>query len=61
MNVGESVRKAIDDWELDHSSSSMLHACNAIDGTASKVYPHLSEQSNMRFTTLLRDSCATTS
>jgi hypothetical protein len=34
----------------------MLHACNAVDGTAKKVYPHLANQSNLRFTTLLRDN-----
>jgi len=32
----------------------MLHACNAIDGTAKKVYPTL--RINARFTKLLRDN-----
>lgn len=32
----------------------MLHACNAVDGTAKKVYPKLG--SNARFTRLLRDN-----
>jgi hypothetical protein len=55
MNVGESVRKAIDDWEAGELDAAMLHACNAIDGTASKVYPSI-QGSNLRFTTLLRDN-----
>jgi hypothetical protein len=54
MNVGNSVRKAIDDWEAGELDAAMLHACNAIDGTAKKVYPKLG--SNARFTQLLRDN-----
>ena len=53
MNVGNSVRKAIDDWEANELEASMLHACNAIDGTAKKIYHKLG--SNARFTQLLRD------
>ena len=34
----------------------MSHACNAVDGTAKKVYPSLG--SNARFTRLLRDNYA---
>jgi len=56
MNVGNSVRKAIDDWERGETDAAMLHACNAIDGTARKVYPSLG--SNARFTQLLRDNYA---
>ena len=56
MNVGNSVRKSIDDWETNEHDSAMLHACNAIDGTAKKVYPALG--SNARFTKLLRDNYA---
>jgi hypothetical protein len=52
MNVGESIRKAIDDWELGEIESAMLHACNSVDGTAKKVHPDLG--SNARFTALLR-------
>jgi hypothetical protein len=33
----------------------MLHACNAIDGTAKKAYPTI-QGSNLRFTQLLRDN-----
>jgi hypothetical protein len=54
MNVRSSVRKAIDDWEANELDAAMLHACNAIDGTAKKVYPKL--DSNARFTQLLRDN-----
>ena len=54
MNVGNSVRKAIDDWGHGELDASMLHACNAVDGTASKLHPGLG--SNARFTRLLRDN-----
>ena len=54
MNVGNSVRKAIEDWEAGEADAAMLHACNAIDGTAKKVHPGLG--SNARFTKLLRDN-----
>ncbi|MEQ1776016.1 MAG: hypothetical protein ABL891_19745 [Burkholderiales bacterium] len=54
MNVGDSVRKSIDDWESGEHDSAMLHACNAIDGTAKKIYS--APGSNARFTKLLRDN-----
>lgn len=54
MNVGKSVRKAIDEWEAGDLDSAMLHACNAIDGTAKKLFP--GRGSNARFTQLLRDN-----
>ena len=54
MNVGNSVRKSIDDWEAGELDSAMLHACNAVDGTAKKLYPKLG--SNARFTQALRDN-----
>ena len=53
VNVGNSVRKAIEDWESGDHESAMLHACNAIDGTAKKLYPK--RGSDARFTKLLRD------
>jgi len=56
VNIGNSVRKAIDDWERGEADAAMLHACNAVDGTARKVYPSL--RSNARFTQLLRDNYA---
>jgi hypothetical protein len=52
MNIGNSVRKSIDDWQAGDTDAAMLHACNAIDGTAKKIYPNLG--SNARFTDLLR-------
>jgi hypothetical protein len=54
VNVGESVYHAIDDWEAGKLKSAMLHACNAIDGTAKKVYPH--EGVGARFKRLLREN-----
>jgi hypothetical protein len=54
MNVGNSVRKAIDDWEHGELESAMLHACNAVDGTAKKLYPNLGN--NKRFTRVLREN-----
>jgi hypothetical protein len=54
MNVGNSVRKAIDDWQAGDLNAAMLHACNAIDGTAKKVHPKLGV--GARFTKLLRDN-----
>jgi hypothetical protein len=54
MKVGESVRKSIDDWAQGEAESAMLHACNAVDGTAAKRFPRLG--SNGRFTRLLRES-----
>lgn len=56
MNVGDSVRKAIDDWEQGEFEAATLHACNAIDGTAAKLYPSIG--SNARFTRLLRENYA---
>ena len=54
MNVGNSVRKAVDDWEQGELESAMLHACNAVDGTVKKLYPNLG--SNVRFTRVLREN-----
>ena len=53
--VGDSIRKAIDDSISGDTNFAMLHACNAIDGTAKKVYPTI-HGNNLRFTTLLRDN-----
>lgn len=53
-SVGNSVRMAIKDWESGEMESAMLHACNAVDGTAKKTYPNLG--SNARFTRLIRDN-----
>ena len=54
-NVGNSVRKAIDDWSLGEHEFAMLHACNALDGTASKLHPDI-VGSNARFTRTLRNN-----
>ncbi len=57
MKVGDSVRKTIEDWELGDTESAMLHACNAVDGTAAKTYPN--EKSNKRrFTRVIRENYA---
>lgn len=54
MRVADSVRKSIDDWLQNEPDASMLHACNAVDGTAKLAYP--GQGSNARFTQLLRDN-----
>lgn len=54
MKVGRSVQKAIDEWTLNDFESAMLHACNAVDGTAKKTYPQ--SKVGERFRTLLRES-----
>jgi hypothetical protein len=55
MDIGNSVRKAIDDYEDGEIDAAMLHACNAIDGTAAKTHPEI-KSNNERFTTLIRDN-----
>lgn len=57
MNVGNSVKKAIVDWSQGELEAAMLHACNAVDGTAKKAYPAISKV-GARFTQLLRDNYA---
>jgi hypothetical protein len=54
MNVGDSIRLAIDDWMRDEFDAAMLHACNAVDGTASKRYSQ--NANNVRFTRLIREN-----
>jgi hypothetical protein len=54
MRVGDSIRHSIEEWERGNLESSMLHACNAVDGTAKKVFTALG--SNRRFTRLLREN-----
>jgi hypothetical protein len=54
MNVGKSVKKSIDEWQQGDAESAMLHACNAVDGTAKKIYGTLG--SRARFTRLLREN-----
>jgi hypothetical protein len=44
----------LDEWDRGNVDAAMLHACNAVDGTAKKVFPGLG--SNRRFTRLLREN-----
>jgi hypothetical protein len=55
VDVGNSVRMAIEDYEESEVDAAMLHACNAVDGTAAKVHPSIASN-NARFTKLLRDN-----
>ncbi|MGV9614950.1 hypothetical protein [Nocardia xishanensis] len=54
MKVGDSIRLAIDDFGRGEIEAAMLHACNAVDGTAKKVYP--TRRVGDRFTALIRDN-----
>jgi hypothetical protein len=54
VRIGDSVRKSIDDWEQGEAEASMLHACNAVDGTAKRI--SLDAGSNRRFTSFLREN-----
>jgi hypothetical protein len=56
VEVGRSVSKAIADRLDGDMESAMLHACNAVDGTARKVYPTLGV--GARFKKLLRENYA---
>jgi hypothetical protein len=44
IDVGNSVLKAIDDWTLGELDAAMMHASNAVDGTARKIYPDLANK-----------------
>lgn len=54
MDVGNSVRKTLDDWEVGEPEAAMMHACGAVEGTAAKCFP--SQGSRARFIRLLRES-----
>jgi hypothetical protein len=54
MRIEKSIRKAFDEFDAGDAESAMLHVCNAVDGTAAKVYPNMG--SNRRFSTFLRDN-----
>ncbi|MFI5777418.1 hypothetical protein [Nocardia sp. NPDC051570] len=54
MKVGDSIRLAIDDFGRGETEAAMLHACNAVDGTAKKIHP--TGQVGDRFTALIRDN-----
>jgi len=55
MIVGESVRKSIDDFEAGELDSSVLHACNAVDGTAGKLAGGTHTGNRARYVGFLRD------
>jgi hypothetical protein len=57
VEVGKSISKAIAECRSGDLDSAMLHACNAVDGTAKKVYPP-SLGVGARFRRLLRESYA---
>ncbi|WP_186209057.1 hypothetical protein [Burkholderia gladioli] len=54
MKVGNSIRLSIDDWSRGEIEAAMLHACNAIDGTARKLHPGLGNK--RRFVKVIRDN-----
>jgi len=54
MKIANSIRKAVYDLEQGERESAMLHACNAVDGTAKKIYPLLGNKG--RFTRFLREN-----
>jgi len=54
VNVGDSVRHALDHWSKQEWDPAMLHACNAVDETGRKRYPQLGVTA--RFKRMLRDS-----
>lgn len=54
MEVGRSISKAIAERLGGDMDSAMLHAANAVDGTAKKVYPSLGV--GARFKKLLREN-----
>lgn len=54
MKISDSIRLSIDDWERGEFEAAILHACNAVDGTARKLFPKLG--SNERFTHFLREN-----
>jgi len=56
MKVGDSVRKALLDWDQGEVEAAMIHACNAVNGTAKKAYPTLGDAA--AFTRLLRANYA---
>jgi hypothetical protein len=53
VKVADSVRHALDELDRGNTEAGMLHACNAVDGTARKVFPKHGNRA--RFTALLRD------
>jgi len=56
LDVGNSVRKAIAEHRSGDLDAAMIHACNAVDGTAAKVYSNVTSNA-ARFKRLLRENC----
>ncbi len=54
MEVGRSVARSLDNWERRQWDAAMVHACNAVDETASKRYPQVGI--GTRFRRTIRDS-----
>jgi hypothetical protein len=54
VDVGNSVRMAIDDYVRGELDGAMLHACMAVDGTAAKLHPTV--RVGARFRRLLREN-----
>jgi len=43
MTIAEYIKCAIDAYEQDKLQSALLHACAAVDGTASKLFPNVKD------------------
>jgi hypothetical protein len=54
VDVGDSVRRSLDLWERREWDAAMVHACNAVEGTARKRYPQLGVAT--RFKRTIRES-----
>jgi len=55
VEIAKSVSKALDEYEAGDIESALLHACNAVDGTARKTYG-AQLGAGARFTRMLRDN-----
>jgi len=53
--IAESIRKSLQDYEQGDIEFSMMHACNAIDGTSRKLFPEI-RKAGLRFTRAIRDN-----
>jgi hypothetical protein len=54
VDIGDSIKRSLDHWERREWDVSMLHACNAVDGTAKKRYPQKGVAT--RFKSIIRES-----
>lgn len=55
MKVGKSITKAIDEWQNGDDESAIMHACNAVDGTARKQ-SYGAAGNKVRFVRFLREN-----